>query len=531
MPVPFLKNLSKETGKSVDELEKLWGKAKKLASEHFDKPESEFGDTEFAYVVGIVKKMAGKEENIEILTVTEDIKIPGTNFMIKKGQQFEFSKKEVEESVELNEKTDWTRIEQALLKNGLKFNKYGISFNARNFELTRMYLSSEYTVLTFYNEKGFKSMFNGMEFPLLIVAEYAYAVEDINKERPDDITIFDDIDDGYSYASHLDSDAEEYSMRKNSRDFWLTHKELCEEVEMKHIEIKEECRIPGTDIILEAGDKIKIIKESHIQGICPVCGENIWSDEGVFLNKDGKWCHDHCLGDYDNETGKFVFNNSKDRDVALKYLLKYRPKYELEKEIDFINIGSEPRLIEGRISIIYINKESNSNSSFYHNVTFSLDNLKDKNFCKTCVITEINKENRSIKTLDDVFIIEAYISFKENNKTTYFTIFKYNEYVGIENDKWVKPKFNMNNIHGWEGTEALDTYFITDVGGILKLYMYKIGNIVKVNTDAYERDFNKWTDTGYFNYKDALKNYKKNQGWTCIYAAPRFKEYPVEKGR
>ena len=64
MPVPFLKNLSKETGKSISELEKLWGKAKKLASEHFDKPESEFADKEFAYVVGVVKKMAKKKEDV-----------------------------------------------------------------------------------------------------------------------------------------------------------------------------------------------------------------------------------------------------------------------------------------------------------------------------------------------------------------------------------------------------------------------------------------------------------------------------------
>lgn len=64
MPVPYLDKLSKETGKSIAELEKLWGKAKKIASEHFNKPESEFGDKEFAYVVGIVKNMVGKEEHI-----------------------------------------------------------------------------------------------------------------------------------------------------------------------------------------------------------------------------------------------------------------------------------------------------------------------------------------------------------------------------------------------------------------------------------------------------------------------------------
>lgn len=91
MPVPYLSNLSKETGKSLDELEKLWGEAKKIASEHFNKPESEFGNKEFAYVVGVIKKMTGvedKKESLEII-LTEDFHIPGTDLIIEKGDKIQ----------------------------------------------------------------------------------------------------------------------------------------------------------------------------------------------------------------------------------------------------------------------------------------------------------------------------------------------------------------------------------------------------------------------------------------------------------
>lgn len=256
MPVPYLSNLSKETGKSLDELEKLWGEAKKIASEHFNKPESEFGDKEFAYVVGVIKKMVGKEENIETFVVSEDTKIPGTNYIIKKGESFIF----VDESNEISdikESSDWSSLEKELLKVGLKFNKYGIWFNNRDFELTRMYLSSEYTIFTFYNEKGFKNLSNnGKEYPLLIVAEYEDAIEDINKERPNNIRLFYDIMDGYNYASHLDSDAHEYSRHQNKNEFWFVKKQICENTQINQIEIKQECMIPNTNIILEAGDII-----------------------------------------------------------------------------------------------------------------------------------------------------------------------------------------------------------------------------------------------------------------------------------
>ena len=62
MPSPYVKKLARETGKSVDEIESLWDKAKKAAGEHFKKSPSEFQDQEYAYTVGIVKKMVGLDE-------------------------------------------------------------------------------------------------------------------------------------------------------------------------------------------------------------------------------------------------------------------------------------------------------------------------------------------------------------------------------------------------------------------------------------------------------------------------------------
>jgi hypothetical protein len=63
MPSVFVKNLSKESGKSEKEIEKLWNKAKEITSETFSKKEKDFGDKEYKYTVGIVKNMLGMEES------------------------------------------------------------------------------------------------------------------------------------------------------------------------------------------------------------------------------------------------------------------------------------------------------------------------------------------------------------------------------------------------------------------------------------------------------------------------------------
>lgn len=43
------------------------------------------------------------------------------------------------------------------------------------------------------------------------------------------------------------------------------------------IEIKEEVRIPGTDIILERGDKVKIMKEAYYRMPDSIIGNELYS--------------------------------------------------------------------------------------------------------------------------------------------------------------------------------------------------------------------------------------------------------------
>ena len=64
MPSPYVSKLAKETGKSVAEIEKLWSKAKKIASETLGKSEDDFGNSEYKYTVGIIKNMLGLNENL-----------------------------------------------------------------------------------------------------------------------------------------------------------------------------------------------------------------------------------------------------------------------------------------------------------------------------------------------------------------------------------------------------------------------------------------------------------------------------------
>jgi len=64
MPSAYVRSLSKETGKSVSEIEKLWDKAKEITSETFNKDEDEFDDREYKYSVGIVRNMIGLDERV-----------------------------------------------------------------------------------------------------------------------------------------------------------------------------------------------------------------------------------------------------------------------------------------------------------------------------------------------------------------------------------------------------------------------------------------------------------------------------------
>lgn len=58
MPTPQIKNFSKKSGKSVSEVEKLWNKAKELATDMGKKDD-------FKYITGILKNMLGMEEDIQ----------------------------------------------------------------------------------------------------------------------------------------------------------------------------------------------------------------------------------------------------------------------------------------------------------------------------------------------------------------------------------------------------------------------------------------------------------------------------------
>ena len=69
MPTPYVKDLAKSTGKSVEEVEKLWDKAKEQTSKELNVPISKFGNKEYAYTTGILKKMTGqkKEDSMKAL--------------------------------------------------------------------------------------------------------------------------------------------------------------------------------------------------------------------------------------------------------------------------------------------------------------------------------------------------------------------------------------------------------------------------------------------------------------------------------
>jgi len=64
MPSPYISKLAKETGKSEKEIERLWKKAKEITSEEFGKEEADFGNKEYKYTTGVVKKMLGVDESI-----------------------------------------------------------------------------------------------------------------------------------------------------------------------------------------------------------------------------------------------------------------------------------------------------------------------------------------------------------------------------------------------------------------------------------------------------------------------------------
>lgn len=78
MPAPSIKSYAKQFGKSEAQIEKLWNKAKDLATEELGKPEQKFKDDDWAYVTGILKNMLGVKESrikewIDIILDRKDI--------------------------------------------------------------------------------------------------------------------------------------------------------------------------------------------------------------------------------------------------------------------------------------------------------------------------------------------------------------------------------------------------------------------------------------------------------------------------
>ena len=64
MASPYVVKLAKDTGKSIDEIEKFWDRAKQIAAETFGKSEDDFGKKEYDYAYGTVMNMLGKKEAI-----------------------------------------------------------------------------------------------------------------------------------------------------------------------------------------------------------------------------------------------------------------------------------------------------------------------------------------------------------------------------------------------------------------------------------------------------------------------------------
>ena len=60
MPVNVIKTYAKKTGKSEGELERLWVRAKEAAKE-------QGRDEDYAYIMGIFKKMAGISESVLVI--------------------------------------------------------------------------------------------------------------------------------------------------------------------------------------------------------------------------------------------------------------------------------------------------------------------------------------------------------------------------------------------------------------------------------------------------------------------------------
>lgn len=67
MPSNIIKSFASKSGKSEDEVEKLWNKAKSIAN---DDGRDENDDDFYPYVTGILKNMLGIEEDVQAVSTT-----------------------------------------------------------------------------------------------------------------------------------------------------------------------------------------------------------------------------------------------------------------------------------------------------------------------------------------------------------------------------------------------------------------------------------------------------------------------------
>jgi len=61
---PYVKKLSRETGKSEKEISDFWEKAKKIASETFGVKEDDFSTEHYEFAITTVKNMLGLSEEV-----------------------------------------------------------------------------------------------------------------------------------------------------------------------------------------------------------------------------------------------------------------------------------------------------------------------------------------------------------------------------------------------------------------------------------------------------------------------------------
>jgi len=100
---------------------------------------------------------------------------------------------------------------------------------------------------------------------------------------------------------------------------WNANNRFGEEIMKKEIiEIKEECEIPGTNIILEKGDKIEILQESELD----ILGAVLYD---IFLyGKSDKLMMNNLKMEYDGVIGKkLIVQTMKSLDIDLNYKMVF----------------------------------------------------------------------------------------------------------------------------------------------------------------------------------------------------------------